>query len=148
MRAVLGRFTMALLVVLAVVIPPVLGIFSWLPTSVKTIALVALVVIAIVRDYRQNISPHVDFLRKRRYFFELACVRAIEGLRKFDDKARLNVLEIQYRLPRKRWGIFKPIFQLYMEGAPDVHLGMRIDQGVSGEAVRRQRSYAHNLEAP
>jgi hypothetical protein len=57
-------------------------------------------------------------------------------------------MEIKWRLPRKKWGRFRPIYQLYMEGARDMDLRLRVDQGAAGEAVHRKDLYVANLEDP
>lgn len=149
MKALAGRFITTVLVTVTAGLPPLLGILSpQLSWIYVTVLLVVIVVGVWWRDYRQNVKPHVGFVRKRRYFFDLACVKPMKELRKYDDTARLNVLEISYRLPRKKWGKFKPVYQRHMQGARDIHLGMRVDQGASGEAVRTKRPYVGNLEAP
>ncbi len=140
---------MTLLVALTAGLPPLLGLlFPQLSWGYIAVLLLVIVAAAGSRDYLQNVKPHVDFQRKRRYVFDLACENPIEELRKYDDTARLNILEIRYLLPRKKWGRFRPIYQRYMEGAWDIHLGMRVDQGVSGEAVRTKRPCLGNLEDP
>lgn len=149
MRALLSRFMMTLLVALTVGLPPLFGLLfprlSWVYVGVLLLVIVAA---AGLRDYLQNVKPHVDFQRKRRHVFDLACENPMEGLREYDETARLNILEIRYLLPRKKWGRFRPIYQRYMEGARDIHLGMRVDQGVSGEAVRTKRPCLGDLEDP
>ena len=124
-----------------------MGLFRWLPWEAKAIVVVVIVVIAALRDYRQNVKPHVDFARKRKYFFDWACAQALKRLREFDETARLNVMEIDWRLPRKKRGRFKPVYQINMEGARDFDLRLRVDQGVAGEAVHRKEPYIGNLEA-
>jgi hypothetical protein len=112
MRALLGRFMMTILVALTAGLPPLLGLlFPQLSWGYVTAFLILIVAASGLRDYLQNVKAHVDLLQKRRYFFDLACQNPMEELRKYDETARLNVLEIEYRLPRKKWGRFKPIYQ-------------------------------------
>jgi hypothetical protein len=138
-RALLGRFTTTLLVALTAVLAPILGVISpQLSWFYVATFLVLIIVASGVRDYRQNVKPHVDFVRKRKYFFDWACKRAMKRLREFDDTARLNVMEIDWRLPRKKLGRFRSIYHLNMEGARDFDMGLRVNQGVAGEAVRKK----------
>lgn len=147
-RALLSRFTTTLLVALTAGLAPALGVLApQLPWGCIAAFLVLIVVASGIRDYRQNVKPHLDFLRKRKYFFNWACKRAMERLREFDDTARLNIMEIDWRLPRKKWGRFRSIYHLHMEGARDFDMGLRVNQGVAGEAVRTKAPYIGNLEA-
>jgi hypothetical protein len=148
MRALLGRFTTTLLVVLAAGLPPLLGLLSpQLTWGYVAAGLVLIVAASGIRDYRQNVKPHVDFVRKRKYFFDWACKRAMKRLREFDDTARLNVMEIDWRLPRKKWGRFRSIYHLNMEGARDFDMGLQVNQGVAGKAVHTKAPYIGDLEA-
>lgn len=109
--------------------------------------LVAVVGVVGLREHFQNVKPHLDFARKRNSFFDLACEHALERLRRFDDTARLNIMEIR-RKPIRSWSKFEMVYTLNMEDAPDKDLGLRLDQGVCGEAVRREALYVADLEAP
>lgn len=144
----LGRFRNTFLVALAAGLPAVFALFPWLPWHLKVLILLAVIVAAGLREYLQSVKPHLDFSKKRQFFFDLACERALERLREFDETARLNVMQIGWRLPRGKWGRFRPIYQLNMEGARDMHLKLRADQGAASEAVRAKARCVADLEAP
>ncbi len=144
----LQRFRTTFLVALSAGLPLFIPVFPGLPWWAKLLILVTVVGVVALREYIQSVKPHLDFEKKRNYFFDLACAGALEGLREFDETARLNVMEIDWRLPRKKWGRFKPVYQINMEGARDLYLGLRVDQGAAGEAAYRRTPYVANLEAP
>ena len=93
-----------------------------------------LAVLAGYIEHRKNVAPHLEIERKRTYLFGYACDEVFEELRHFDPTARMNVMELDPRLPGQE-PVFKTIYALGMDGAPDADLGLRASQGVCGQAV-------------
>lgn len=116
------------------------------PTWVKVIISVLFVILTFVYNYYKDVRPLLSFAERRSYFFDLACASPLEDLRQnFDRTARLNVVEVARKLPRRR-SEFKPIYTLNMEGDLDKDLGLKIHQGATGKAFRDGRFHVAALE--
>lgn len=130
------------------VLPLAIALIPGLNFWIKVAIILLIVLVAGLREYLRDVKPYADFTKKRNFFFENDSRQAFDRLREYDETARLNVMEVRYRLPRKTWGRFEPIYQLGMEGAEDMDLRLRVEQGAAGEAFRTRASYLANLENP
>ena len=154
MRAVIeslrryGIFGVLLVTALAST-PFLYGLFlRSVPTWVKVLISIAFVVLTFVYNYFKDVRPLLSFAERRDYFFDLACASSLEDLRQnFDRTARLNVMEVGRKLPRRR-SEFRPIYTLRMEGDVDKDLDLKIRQGSTGVAFRDKRFHVANLEDP
>jgi hypothetical protein len=145
----LTRFRLTFLVALATALPLVFPLFPGLPRWARGLIAIAVVVFAGWREYLQSVKPYLDFTERRSHFFELACADAFDRLRQIDSTVRLSIMELNWRLPWKKWGRFHMVYQLGMENAPDADLNLRADQGVrgvSGEAAHVRDVCIANLE--
>lgn len=141
-----GIFGVLLVTALAAT-PFLYGLFlRSVPTWVKVLISVAFVVLTFVYNYYKDVKPLLSFAERRDYFFDLACTSPLEDLRQnFDKTARLNVMEVSRKLPRRR-SEFRPIYTLSMEGDLDKEPGLKIHQGATGVAFRDKRFHVAALE--
>ncbi len=141
----LPRYTITLLVAVAAFLPVLRGAFPQMPVWAQVV--LGLVVAAIVGfvEHRKNVAPHLAIEEKRTYLFGYACDDPFAELRRFDDTARMNVMEIDPRLPGQE-PVFKTVYALGMDGAPDADLGLRVSQGVCGQAVAQGEFTVADLE--
>jgi hypothetical protein len=141
----LSRYTITLLVAVAAFLPVFRGAFPQMP--VWTQVGLGLIVAAIVGfvEHRKNVQPHLAIEEKKTYLFGYACDDPFERLRRFDATARMNVMEIDPRLPGQE-AVFKTVYALGMDGAPDADLGLRVSQGVCGQAVAQGEFTVADLE--
>lgn len=96
-------------------------------------------------EHRKNVAPHLKLEQKRTYLFGYACDEPFAELRRFDPTARMNVMELDSRLPGQE-AVFRTVYALGMDEAPDADLGLRLSQGVCGRAVSQGEFTAANLE--
>lgn len=90
-------------------------------------------------------KPHLTIEEKRTYLFSYACDDPFNNLRHFDGTARMNVIEIDPRLPGQE-PVFKTVYALGMDGAPDADLGLRFSQGVCGQVAAHGEFTVADLE--
>lgn len=138
-----------LLVTVLASTPFLYGLFlRSVPTWAKVLISVTFVVLTFIYNYYKDVRPLLSFAERRGYFFDLACASTLDDLRQnFDRTARLNVMEISWKLPKGR-SKFKPIYTLNMEGDLDKDLNLKIYQGAAGAAFREKRFYVADLEDP
>ncbi len=141
----LPRYTITLLVALAAFLPFLWGAFPEMSLWARVGIGLLLASAAGYVEHRKNVAPQLAIEEKRTYLFGYACDEAFEELRDFDPTARLNVMEIDPRLPGQE-AIFKIVYALGMDGAPDADLGLRVSQGVCGRAVIEGEFTVANLE--
>jgi len=86
-------------------------------------------------EHRKNGRDALAAEDRRTNLYNYACSEPFERLRTHDPTARLSIFEVDVR----PFGpdAFRPVFQLGMDGAPDLDLGLTTEQGVAGEAYRR-----------
>lgn len=141
----LPRYTITLLVALAAFLPVLWGAFPQMPLWVRIGIGLLLAAAAGYVEHRKNAAPHLAIEEKRTYLFGYACDEAFEELRRFDPTARLNVMEIDPRLPGQE-PVFGTVYALGMDDAPDADLGLRVSQGVAGRAVAEGEFTVADLE--
>jgi len=130
----LPRYTITLLVAAVAFLPVLWRVFPQMPVWVQVGLGLLLALLAGYVEHRKNVEPHLAIEEKRTYLFGYACDDPFEELRRFDPTARLNVMEIDPRLPGQE-PVFETVYGLGMDGAPDAGLGLRVSQGVCGQAV-------------
>ncbi|MBA2534554.1 MAG: hypothetical protein H0V21_06050 [Rubrobacter sp.] len=141
----LPRYTITLLVALAAFLPVLWGAFPQMPLWVRIGIGLLLAAAAGYVEHRKNAAPHLAIEEKRTYLFGYACDEAFEDLRRFDATARLNIMELDPKLPGQE-PVFSTVYALGMDGAPDADLGLKVSQGVSGQAVAQGEFTVANLE--
>jgi hypothetical protein len=130
---------------LAAFLPVLWGAFPGMPLWVRIGIGLLLAAVAGYVEHRKNAAPHLAIEEKRTYLFGYACEEAFEELRVFDPTARLNVMEIDPVLPGRE-AVFRTVYALGMDGAPDADLGLSVSQGVCGRAVAEGEFTVADLE--
>lgn len=141
----LPRYAITLLVAVAAFIPMLRGAYPQMPVWIQVcLGLVVAGIVGFV-EHRKNVQPHLAIEEKRTYLFGYACDDPFEQLRRFDETARLNIMEMDSRLPFQR-PVFKTVYALGMDNAPDADLGLDVSQGVAGRAVSQGDFTVADLE--
>lgn len=141
----LPRYTITLLVALAAFLPVLWGAFPQMPLWARIGIGLLLAACAGYVEHRKNAVPHLAIEEKRTYLYGYACEEAFEELRAFDPTARMNIMEIDPRLPGQE-PVFRTVYALGMVGAADADLDLRISQGVPGRAVSEGEFTVADLE--
>jgi hypothetical protein len=139
------RYRITLLVAVAAFLPVLWKAFPGMPVVAAVAVALLLAVFAGYVEHQKNAAPHLKIEEKRTYLFGYACDESFEELRLFDPTARLNIMEVDPKLPGQE-GVFRIVYALGMEGAPDAELGLRVSQGVCGQAVSEGEFTVANLE--
>ena len=141
----LSRYAITLLVALAAFLPILWGAFPGMPLWLRIGIGLVLAAVAAFVEHRKNVAPHLAIEEKRTFLFGYACDDAFEELRSFDPTARMNVAEIDPKLPLQE-PVFRTVYALGMDGAADADLGLRVSQGVAGQAVAQGEFTVADLE--
>lgn len=115
--------------------------------SIKVLVALAFVLLAAGYHYFKDVKPLVDFETKKGSIIERNCDPVLDALRKFDDTARLSIMEIDWALirPNSR-SKFKAVHTFNMQDAPDVDLNPGINQGPWGQARDSGEFHVADLE--
>ncbi|MGH3144788.1 MAG: hypothetical protein ACRDTR_03205, partial [Rubrobacter sp.] len=138
-------YRITLLVAVAAFLPVLWRAFPGMPLLPEILIALVIAVLAGYAEHRKNVEPHLSMDAKRTYLFGYACKDALADLRGLDPTARLNILEIDPALPGRE-GTFRTVYTLGMEGAPDKDLGLKVSQGVCGQAVEHGEFTVADLE--
>lgn len=130
----LQRYTITLLVAVAAFLPVLWRLFPQMPLPVQVGLALLLAALAGYVEHRKNVAPHLNLEQKQTYLFGYACDDPFEELLRFDPTARINIMELDPRLPGQE-AVFRTVYALGMDEAPDADLGLRVSQGVCGQAV-------------
>ncbi|MGF1472950.1 MAG: hypothetical protein ACFB50_14575 [Rubrobacteraceae bacterium] len=141
----LPRYTITLLVAVAAFLPVLWRLFPQMPILVQVGLALLLAAVAGYVEHRKNVAPHLNLEKKRTYLFGYACDEVFEELQRFDPTARINVMELDPRLPGQE-PVFTTVYALGMDDAPDADLGLRLSQGVCGQAVSQGEFTVADLE--
>lgn len=141
----LQRYKITLLVAVAAFLPVFWGAFPEMPVWLRVCIGLFLAGAAGYVEHRKNAAPHLAIEEKRTFLFGYACDEAFEDLRRFDRTARMGVLEIDAKLPGQE-PVFRIVYALGMDDAPDAGLGLRASQGVEGQAVAQGELTVADLE--
>jgi hypothetical protein len=141
----LPRYAITLLVAVAAFLPILWGAFPQMPVWLRIGIGLILAAVAAFVEHRKNVAPHLAIEEKRTFLFGYACDDAFEDLRRFDPTARMSVMEIDPRLPGQE-PVFRTVYALGMDDAPDADLGLGVSQGVQGRAVAQGEFTVADLE--
>ena len=130
----LPRYAITLLVAVAAFLPILWGAFPQMPVWLRIGIGLILASVAAFVEHRKNVAPHLAIEEKRTFLFGYACDDPFEELRSFDPTARMNIMEIDPKLPGQE-PVFGTVYALGMDDAPDADLGLKVSQGVCGRAV-------------
>lgn len=95
--------------------------------------------------YLKDVRPLLAFSEKKNSIIQRSCSPALEALRRFDDTARMNIMEVDKTWPGSR-SKFIMVHTFNMQNAPDVDLKPRINRGPWGRAKDGNRLYVADLE--
>lgn len=123
---------------------------GWLPATLDWLKYLLLALSVFLAGYikYEEIEPDLRFEDKRTFFLDHACFNAMERLRKYDDTARLNIMEVQGIGPdsSKQLNI---IYDLFVDiGHSDKMIKMGYIQGVCGDAARKGESCYADISDP
>ena len=141
----LPRYAITLLVAVAAFLPILWGAFPQMPLWLRIGIGLILASVAAFVEHRKNVAPHLAIEEKRAFLFGYACDDPFEELRSFDPTARMSVAEIDPKLPGQE-PVFRTVYALGMDDAPDADLGLSVSQGVQGRAVAQGEFTVANLE--
>ncbi len=141
----LQKYKITLLVAVAAFLPILWGAFPEMPISLRVGIGLFLAGAAGYVEHRKNTAPHLAIEEKRTFLFGYACDDPFEELRRFDPTARMNVTEIDPKLPGQE-PVFRTVYALGMDDAPDADLRLSVSQGVQGRAIAQGEFIVADLE--
>lgn len=140
------RYTITLLVACLAFLPIVYRIFPKMPLWLQVVVGLLIALLAGFLEHYKSVRPRLALEDKRTVIFDAVFAGVLAELRKHDPTARFLIMEIDRRV-LDRWSIFRNVFGRNMEGDSDKDLGLRVTQGVSGQAVARRGFCVADLEA-
>lgn len=146
MMKTIRRHTITLLVALLALLPIAYRVFPNMSVWVQLfIGLLIALLAGFIQHYR-SVRPHLKLEEKRTVIFGSVFHGVLAELRHHDPTARFLIMEIEYR-GLDRWSVFRHVFGRNMGTDPDKDLGLRLSQGVSGQAVAQRGFCVADLEA-
>ena len=109
------------------------------------IALLIALLAGFIEHYK-SVRPRLKLEDKRTVIFDSVFHGVLTELRRHDSTARFLIMEIDHRI-LDRWSVFRHVFGRNMGEDPDKDLGLKLTQGVSGQAVAQRGFCVADLEA-